>query len=165
MSNYPVASRVIVFASAGVVYEGVVSYHLPASRVRPHVLVIENGNQNLLTFIFFTRLDGTKGWVLVPNESTSGQSIAQTDPIYSIKKVELPAGKKRFSFVECTCPELENKKHGHIFDHIEGKNATPHIYNPKDARNYFKFLKSLGRIFCEDKDSIKCVLLEVRNYF
>ena len=162
-NDFPVASRVKVFLVTEIFYEGIVALHLPRPPLEPPAFVIEDGNKKQLTFVFFRKLDGTEGWALIPNDPSADFALRQEDPVHIITKVEIQKGTKRFSFVECTCPEKEKGiKHGHIFDIVEGKNS-PHIYSPKDSRKYFKFLKEHGRILCEDWDGVLDAMKQVRN--
>ena len=164
LNDYPVESRVKIFLVTEISYEGIIACHYPYSHNRPSILVIEDGNKKKRTFALFEKLDGTKGWALILNNSSSNFAFGQEEPIHFISRVEVPEGTKRFSFVECTCPEREKEKHGHVFDEVEGKNS-PSIFCPKNAEDYFYFLKARGRILGNDSRDIDDVMNEINNYF
>ena len=48
---------------------------------------------------------------------------------------------QRFEFIPCTCPESEEKKHGHIYDN-SSKINSPHIYSTEGGLHFIQSLPS-----------------------
>ena len=67
---------------------------------------------------------------------------------------------KRFEFIECTCPESDKRRHGHIYDNEKKENSF-HIYNLKDG---IRCLQSLPLIEIS-ADNLYQICDEMNNFF
>ena len=68
-------------------------------------------------------------------------------------------------FIPCTCPESEDKNHGHIYDNDKKENST-HIYNEEEGLKYLKCIfKEKGVDNPENDKTFKKVSGDIKNYF